>query len=134
MTIISSDNKRMVNIGGSDTWLSLSSTVYVRLDYYKREIPFAIDFLKTGKCKAKDASATAKQFNMIRDELSKFKPSDVVFDHNDLKKDVPWKDNIRDVITSCANYFTTADGKDLLYETVSILIYASIANVDVSTM
>lgn len=45
--------------------------------------------------------------------------------------DVPWKGRLSNVITSCANLYTTADGKDLLYEVVSILCYAEVAAVSV---
>ncbi len=49
-----------------------------------------------------------------------------MFDIDDRKKEVPWKGNISSAITSCANLYTTSDGKDLLFELVSVLVYADI--------
>ena len=75
---------------------------------------------------------TARQFNLIRDELSKYAPEKAVYDLHDLKKMAPWAGNLNSVITSCANLYTTADGQDLLYEVVTILCYAGIKRVSVS--
>ena len=44
---------------------------------------------------------------------------------NDKSKLPPWKDHISDQITSLANYFVTADGKDLFDELISLLQYAA---------
>lgn len=35
------------------------------------------------------------------------------------------------VITSCANLYTTKDGRDLLFEIVSILCYGYYSNTDI---
>ena len=134
MIIVSSDENRIVEIGTSDIWMSLCATIEVRLDYFSDEIPLAIQFLRTEKCEAKDGNASARQFNLIRDELAKFKPDKVVYDINDIDRAAPWANNISDVITSCANFYTTSDGKDLLFEIVSILCYAGIVGVDVAIM
>lgn len=40
MRVETSDGKRVVNIGGSDIWYSVYSTVEVRLGLYKRRLPF----------------------------------------------------------------------------------------------
>lgn len=132
MTIETSDGKRVVNIGGSDIWYSVYSTVEVRLGLFKRKVPLAIQFFKSGICGAEEAMETARQFNLIRDELSQYTPDKSVYDFRDLKKKAPWNNNLSSVITSCANLYTTADGQDLLYEVVSILCYAGIKKVSVS--
>lgn len=75
---------------------------------------------------------TARQFNLIRDELSRYAPEKAVYDFRDLKKKAPWNNNLSSVITSCANLYTTTDGQDLLYEIVSILCYAGVKKVSVS--
>lgn len=132
MVIHSSDNKRFIDVGSDIIWNALLSTVYVRLDYYKDQIPLALQFLQTKHCTAEDALATAIQFNLIRDALSKFKPDKVVFDRFDQTVKAPWGDQISEVITSLSHYFVTQDGKDLLNEIVSILSYANILGLDVS--
>lgn len=131
LTISSSDNELFVNVGSGDVWISLMSTVDIRLKNCKKDISYAVNFLHSGECSAEDALKTARQFNVIRDELSKFKPDQIVYDEDDLSKESPWKYNISPVVTSCANFFTTADGNDLLYEIVNILTYAALNNTSV---
>lgn len=131
LIVISEDGKRVVNVGGSDIWNSLYSTVEVRLRRSKSKISLALNFFKTGMCEAKDCDETARQFNLIRDMLSQCAPDKAVYDMYDREKDVPWKGRLSNVITSCANLYTTADGKDLLYEVVSILCYADVAAISV---
>lgn len=134
MIIVSEDNKRMVDIGTSDIWHSVYSTIEVRLGRFKKKVPLAIAFFENGKCESGDAMETARQFNLIRDELSQFEPEKAVYDCNNLKLVAPWKNKLSPVTTSCANLYTTADGQDLLFEVVSILCYASIKRVNVKVM
>ena len=61
----------------------------------------------------------------MRDKLSNYPPEELVYDINDRSKHAPWEGNISPVVTSCANFYTTADGKDLLFEIVSILTYGA---------
>jgi len=133
MLIFSSDKKRYVDIGTADNWICLYSTIVKRLGE-KQEWRAALSFLKTGACSAGDGYETAKQLNLIRDKLSQLSPDQVVYDLNDPKRPVPWKDNLSPVITSCGNYFTTSDGKDMLFELVSILCYAQIMNVSIASL
>ena len=131
MELVSSDYKKSVNIGTSDTWVSLISTIDIRLDYYKEEISLAIEFLRSCTCSGENGYKIARQINLIRDELSKFKPDQIVYDASNLTKKAPWEGNISEVITSCANFYTTADGEDLLFELVKILCYAQIKKVNI---
>ena len=123
MIIISSDSKRIVDIGGSDIWFSIYSTAKKKIGKLPR-ISNAIAFLETGHCEGEMALECAREFNLIRDEFSKIPPNKIVYDINDLSLSAPWCDNISPIVTSCANLFITADGKDLLFEIVSILTYA----------
>lgn len=68
----------------------------------------------------------------MRDGLASVSPQDALQTLNSLNPP-EWISDISPVITSCANLYTTADGGDLLYEIVSILVYASIVKVDVTT-
>lgn len=134
MRVVTSDHKRSVDVGSSAIWISVYSTVMVRAKRISRKIPRAIQFLKTGACAPADCMETARQINLIRDELANFAPEKAVYDIADLSKKAPWGNKISPVITSCANLYTTADGKDLLFELVSILTYGAIAKVSVSAM
>lgn len=131
MRIKSSNSKRSVDVGSSEIWFSIYSTAEKRLGLFKKKIPKAMDFLRKPVCEPEDALETARQFNLLRDELSKYPPSKAVYDMNDTSKKAPWEDDLSPVVTSCANLYTTADGQDLLFEIVSILTYAHYAKVSV---
>lgn len=132
MTIISEDGNRIVDVGTSDILFSVISTINIRLKHAQKKIPLAIRFLESGACEGSDGLETARQFNLIRDQLAGLSPDKAVYDQRDPKKPAPWENNLSSVITSCANLYTTADGKDLLYEIVSILTYGGIVNVKIS--
>ena len=124
MTIRSSDNKRYVDVGSSTTLFSLFSTVKVLLNRNRKAIELGRRFLETGTCKSADALETARQINLIRDYLSRYSPDKAIWDYRDTSITAPWVGNISPIITSCANLYTTADGKDLLFEIVALLTYA----------
>ena len=134
MNISSSDNKRSVNVGSSDILFALYSTIVVRLEKKQKNIAHAIAFLKSGKSDPKEALETAREFNIIRDALSQISPEELVFDMRDLSKKAPWINNISPVVTSCGNLFTTSDGKDLLFEIVSIFTYAYYSGTTISIL
>lgn len=131
MLIQTTDRQRIVDVGGSDIWHSLYSTVAVRLRKFTKTIPHALKFLQLGRCPSSTAFATARELNLVRDALSQIRPEQAVYDKDDPDRVAPWSGNISGIVTSCGNMFLTADGKDLLYELVSILTYAHYANVDV---
>ena len=132
MIILTKDSERVIDVGSTDILFSLYSTVMIKLKKSHSELSDAISFLKTGECKCDIALVCARQINLIRDKLSQINPNDAIYDMNDLSKEAPWKENMSKVVTSCGNMFTTSDGKDLLFEIVSILTYSYYHNVDVS--
>ena len=133
MIIMSSDDKRYVDVGSEGIWYSVLSTAEIRLAPMKKDIRLALDFLNTGKCSAKNAHETARQFNLIRDAFSQIDPSNAVCNKDKPSMAAPWSNNLSGIVTSCGNLYTTSDGKDLLYEVVCILTYAHYKKVDVLT-
>lgn len=131
MEIVTSDGKRFFDAGSAEDWKSLHSTVRVLLSDYKENIPLVFDFFEKGRCEGAVAQETARQFNLVRDALSKFAPKEAVYDYESPQDPIPWIDSISPIVTSCANLYTTAEGQDLLFELVSILTYASIKKVSV---
>ena len=69
---------------------------------------------------------TARQLNLVRDNLSGLPVTEIVYDMKKPLKKAPWKDNISTIVTSCGNIFTTADGKDLIFELNTVLCYCGI--------
>ncbi len=127
MELFTEDERRNVNIGNSEIWHSVYSTLMVRTGEFIRKVPYAVEFFKSAGCSPEHCLETARQINLVRDKLSNFPPEEVVYDMNDRGKRAPWEGNISPVVTSCANFYTTADGKDLLFEVVSILTYGAYA-------
>ena len=129
MTLFSEDEKVIVNVGSYDIWNCFYSTVIVRLDNIKKDISLALAFLETGNCEPENCMETARELNLIRDNLSLLSTKELVYDHKKPKKKAPWADNISPIVTSCGNLFTTADGKDLIFELTALLSYCSIKKV-----
>ena len=128
MTIISEDGYRYVDIGTSDILFSVYSTIHKMLEDRKDELSHALAFLKSGECHPSYALTTARELNKARDYLAAVPPQSAVYNELQTEIDPPWKDKISPVVTSCANLFTTADGKDLFFELVSILYYSHLNN------
>jgi len=131
MTIISSDGRYSIPMGGVAVWDTLCATIRVRLKDSKKELSHVFAFIEKEKCKNKDCMETAKEFNLVRDALSRLDPSQIVYDEKDPSKLPPWGNDISPVITSCGNYLTTGDGNDLLAEIVKILVIAAYTKADV---
>ncbi len=127
--LISSDGNRAVDIGQADVLHSLYSTVMVRIQDVNEFAPDAVRFLRSGVYKGKNGLKVARQLNLIRDRLAQIPPEMAVYDMDNPAAKAPWEGHVSEVITSCGNMYTTADGKDLLFELVSILTYTYYAHV-----
>lgn len=130
MRIYSSDGEKIIQINSS-VWLAAISTVANCLGRKIKDMPEAKHFFETFESDPKNGYIIAREINLIRDELSRFSPDKAIADIKNKKEKLPWGDNISPVITSCANLFTTDDGKDLFYELVCIFVYSYINNVRV---
>ena len=132
MNIISSDTKRSIPLGGTDTWQTLCSTIRYHFAQFDKQIPHVFTFIEKRHCDSEDCLSAAREFNLVRDWLSQIEPGRIIYDDKNPEKQPPWGDQISPVITSCANYLTTGNGDDLLAEIVKILTYAFYAKVNVN--
>ena len=132
MNIVSGDAKQNVSLGGADTWTALQSTIRYHLSASRSQLSLVFSFLDSGHIASSDCLAAAREFNLVRDALSQIPPSEVIYDEKDPNMQPPWGDQISPVITSCANYFTSGDGDDLLAEIVRVFTYAAYADTDVT--
>lgn len=133
MRISTEDYAKNVDVGTGSIWYSLYSTVMVRINETIREKTIeAISFLKNGECSSEAVPKVLKQMKKLQKALGEINPEGAVFDLKNPSKSVPWKGHISSEVTSCANLYTTADGKDLLTEVISLLEYAQKANVAVT--
>ena len=126
------DYKRSVDIGTYTIWHSLYSTIMGRIKDGKELSPVTLEFLKNGCCESHYAKDISEEIQYLRDRLATIPPNEAIYDINNPSVDAPWKNNISPDVTSCANLFTTADGKDLLTEMISILCFAGETKVDIS--
>ena len=129
MIIISASKERNVNVGASSFLRCFYSTICSYVE--SSDVSHAIKLLKYNQLASDECLKAAKEFNIIRDILSQKAPESVVWDIDEPNATPPWGNNISPVITSLGNYFITADGKDLIYEIIALLQYASEIGQDV---
>ncbi|WP_377465288.1 Imm70 family immunity protein [Populibacterium corticicola] len=127
----STDGQRLLDLGGHELTHSILSIVTVHLQSLLPQVPLAVQFLRFGTCAASDAQETARQLNLVRDALAQVSPEDAIWDLNDRTVLPPWTGNLSPIVTSCANLYTTSDGRDLLWELVVLLTYASVVETSV---
>lgn len=133
MRFFTSDESKMVDIGTGSIWNSVYSTAVITFsEAIKNSIPDAMIFLKTGCCCAGKAKETEKQIIAVRNGFLDLSPEKAVYDWRKPKMPAPWLGNISPRVSSCANLYTTADGKDLFTEVMSLLRYAAEKNLDIS--
>ena len=126
MTIYSSDYRESVDVGTGSVWHSVYSTAVTYLSNDDKDfLQYGMNFLKCGMCAANDAQITARQIELIQRRFSQIAPMDAVWDMENLSLRGPWYYGISSNVTSCANLYTTADGKDLFQEVISLLKYAA---------
>lgn len=130
MRLVTSDYKKVVDVGTAPVWNSLYSTVKLRvsgkLDEESNEILF---FLQTGECKKENLSKTLTGMKQVQKILKEVDAKDFVYDYRHLEKKAPWK--INEAILSCAELYTTSEGKNLLDETIDLLEYACDNNIEI---
>ena len=132
MRLYTSDEQKSVDVGTGSIWYSIYSTAVIAFpDDAKRSIPLAMDFLRTGECQAENTEETRKQILAVQSAFSSLEPDKAIYDLKKPNLPPPWAGNIAATVTSCANLYTTADGKDLFAEVISLLQYAANQKVSV---
>jgi 2,3-bisphosphoglycerate-dependent phosphoglycerate mutase len=76
-----------------------------------------------GNLKKTEATQAISELLIIKNELTKFLPSQIVWDIEDISKRPPWGDNISTDITNLSNYFITSTGNDLIRILLECLEY-----------
>lgn len=132
MRLYTSDEKRSVDVGTGSIWYSIYSTANIIFsEDAKEKVSSAMEFLKNGDCLAEDIPLIAEQLTKLQAYFSLINPELAVYDLHHPETAPPWKGNIAPTVTSCANLYTTADGKDLFTEVIALLQYAAENNVNV---
>ena len=109
-------NGRTYEIGAGSFLKSFFSTVYIRLEkgQWGSRFPTLMNTLYGGVLPANKAAEALRELDAVEKDLATLKPSEVVWDFDNLAAQPPWGTNIAPRITSMANYFVTSDGRDFL--------------------
>jgi hypothetical protein len=107
-------------IGHSSFLNSFFDTIHYHLEKedWGSKYPLFFQDFYNGKVRWQDAPSLIKMLNEIREQLKSFKPSDIIWDIEDLSKRPPWGDNISHDITSLSNYFRTSNGAHDLFDVI----------------
>jgi hypothetical protein len=124
---------------GTDEFLhSFFSTISYHLEPegWGTRFPYLMNHLYQGKLRWSDVPKAMKEVEEVRKLLENFKPSDVVWDIDNLEKKPPWGDNISSDITSLANYFVTSSGEDLFDVLIKALknSYSEKIDIEIQTL
>ena len=102
-------------IGSPSFFKSFFSTVYARLEKeWGSQYPVLMNELYSGSVTHQHCDRAIEELVDIRRRLAELPPDQVVWDFENLSSAPPWGNRISLTITSLANYFWTADGKDLI--------------------
>jgi hypothetical protein len=103
-------------VGTGDFLHAFFSTVAARLEPagWGSRHPALMRTLYAGRIGGEDAARALAELEEVREGLREFAPSEVVWDYEDRERRPPWGDDIADTITSLADWFVTADGRDLI--------------------
>jgi hypothetical protein len=101
---------------GTDEFVnSFFSTISYHLEPEGRgtKYPYLTKNLYNGKLNWSDAQKAIEEAKEVYSQLSSIKPSQVIWDIENLSMKPPWGESISTDITSLANYFVTSSGKGL---------------------
>lgn len=101
-------------IGGDDflkSWFS-SINYHLEKNRWGRKYPVLMNEFYQGKVVNDNLIKLKKEVLETQKKLKKIKPSDVIWDIENLDKQPPWGTKISKDITSLANYYVTCNGKD----------------------
>ena len=103
-------------IGSGELLHSFFSTICFRLEnrQWGSGYPYLMNELYQGVLKRNHIENAVKELKNIKKALKKFRPSEVVWDIDDLNAKPPWGDNISPEIKNLSMYFVTSEGEDLI--------------------
>ena len=103
-------------IGQEDFLHAFFSTICYRLEQgnWGSKYPHLMNKLYQGELAWEDVKSARKELDDVSKCLKKLKPSDVIWDIDDIEKQPPWENKISHDITDMSNYFVTSDGRDLI--------------------
>ena len=103
-------------IGTGDFLHSFFSTVALRLEngLWGSKYPVIMNELYQGELPANKTDLAIDELIQIKEGLRGLSSEQVVWDIEDLSKQLPWGNKISSDITDLSNYFVTSDGEDFI--------------------
>ncbi len=103
-------------VGSAEFLHAFFSTICYHLENNRwgSKYPYLMKNLYQGALEWHDVKFAKKELADIQSRLSGLKPSQVIWDIDDLSKQPPWGNNISKEITDLSHYFVTSDGRDLI--------------------
>jgi hypothetical protein len=100
-------------LGHGDFVHSFFSTICYRLEGKKwgNVYPILMNKLYSSKVDSKDLSKLKSEVNAIRNKFLKLRPSEIIWDIENLETPTPWGEKIDKKVTSLENYFATSRGE-----------------------
>lgn len=123
-------------IGGGDFMHSFFSTIsyHLETDGWGTRFPVLLNELYLGSLRAQNSIPALEELAEAKQELSRFPPSAVVWDIENLEAIPPWGNNISPDITDLSTYFATSDGRDLFEVMEAALSYLGSSEHEVLTI
>ena len=106
--------------------------VLIESEDWGSRFPVVMNDLYSGHLDAARATEARDELRKVKEELSTYSPSYVVWDFENRNLRPPWGDEISESITSMADYFVTSDGKDFIEVLDEALANSSALNVPVT--
>ena len=113
-------------LGSPDFFNSFFSTIVGLLENNVRGSRYPVTSLELykGHIPIEKLEQAVIELKSIQYELSKYPPTAVVWNIEDLSLNPPWGDNISKEITSMGNYFVSSNGRDLFALILDVFSYA----------
>ena len=123
MSVYLKQGSVLTEIGPGALFHSLFSTIAVRLEQHAwgSRFPVVMNKLYEGKIESKDAEAAFAEISRIREGLAGLAPGQVIWDADDLSKVPPYGKHIGTHVRSCADYWMTTTGRNLVDEIIDNL-------------
>lgn len=123
MTVAFKQRSVVTEIGPGELLHSVFSTIGVRLENGKwgSRFPVVMHQLYQGSVSSPDANDAYEEMKVIKKELSELSPAMVVWDAENLKKEPPWGRAVGAHVASCAQYWITTTGRNIIDEIIDNL-------------
>lgn len=108
-------NHRFFTVGSMDFLHCFFSNICFHLEKgcWGSKYPSLMNELYNGTLPSDKIDLAISELNEIKRRLSFIRPSDVIWDIENLDRRPPWGNEISEDITNLANYFITSEGEDL---------------------